>query len=178
MKIITDEILHLYVINPELVESELISEIERNIKNSPEFSERLEKIKLFYRKFEKTSNAEPDSNKPPEDPSIITLFPLSTESLDTMAYAKLAANNDAEPKDLYKYVKTFVSARNLVLIRLHHNFAKNKYRLFLISEDMTNVANVKIKIPELKMELTSNSRGIVELDEINIEKVSHIEIEK
>jgi hypothetical protein len=43
---------------------------------------------------------------------------------------------------------------------------------------MKNVANVKVKIPELNMEFVSSSEGIIEFDCINSLNIDSIIIEK
>jgi len=173
MKTITDEILHLYVLNPQLIEKELLAEIENNIISSEELCERIEKIKSFYTEYEEISK-----NESGQETNIITLYPLDFNNQGTNHFAKLAANNETKPKDVFKYVKTFACAKTLILMRLHYNPVKKLYKLYLISEKIEDTANVKIRIPELNLEFMSDSEGIVDLKRNNITNASFVIIEK
>lgn len=174
MKIITDEILHLYVLNRNLVEESVISDIEEKIGTSEEFRKKIEKIKEFHEEFKRLNS----NHNHFVNANTIILYPLSFITDISDNYIKLAADYHPEEKDFFKYQKTFASAENLILIRLHHNRKINKSRLYLISENMKSVANLKVKIPELNMEFVSDSRGIIEFDGINSLNVDSIIIEK
>lgn len=174
MEIITDEILHLYILNRNLVEKSIIAEIEEKIGKSDEFRERIDKIRTFHQEYEKHNTY----TDPFKNSNTIELFPLQIEENQVQNSAKLAANNEPEQKDLFKYQRTFASASNLILLRLHYNYALKKSRLYLISEDMKSVANVKVRIPELNREFISDSKGIIEFDGTDVLDVDSIIIEK
>jgi hypothetical protein len=178
MKIITDEILHLYVLNPRLVQDDLLSEIERNITISADFRERIEKIKSFYVEFEKVSNAEFENEQIAKKENIIVLYPQNFNNKENSSFVKLAADSAKELPDAFKYVKTFACAKTFILMRLHYNPAKKVYKLYLISENKNDIANVKVRIPELSLEFNSDSNGIVDLKNNNITEVSFVIIER
>jgi hypothetical protein len=173
MKIITDEILHLYVLNPQLLEKELLAEIENNIISSEELCERIEKIKSFYTEYEKISKSESG-----QETNIITLYPLDFNNQGNNHFAKLAANNETKTEDVFKYVKTFACAKTFILMRLHYNPVEKHYKLYLISENKDDVANVKVKVPEFNIEFLSDSNGIVDLQNNNITNANFVLIER
>ncbi len=172
MKILTDEILHMYVLKSNLLDKRLCCKIEKVLLTSNELRKRIKKIKEFYKIYEnETRNIVQIKNE-------IFLYPLEFNYDDKNVHTRLAAYSNEKNENRFKYVKTFSTYEKFILSRLHYNPSTKMYKLFLIGDNMSDVVGVKVKIPELNLEFLSDSNGIVDLKNIDISAVKKIVIEK
>jgi hypothetical protein len=177
MDIITDDILHLYISKPGLIEEGLLKVLEHRIKDSEEIKERLKKIKQFHDEYIRTTERESGILKSENENDMIIFYPQEFGRAEK-SFVRLAADTVNDGTDNFKYVKTFACSRTFTLMRLHYNPVKKTYKLFLISERKDDISNVKVRIPELNMEFISDEDGVVDLKQYNISDVSFILIDK
>jgi len=178
MNLFTDEILHEYVLNPTILDKSILDEIERKISESEVFKERVDNIREFYDDYYKLSDNNNDNIETTKKTRSIHLHPLFSKHIYKELHPKIAAQSMEMDADNFNYIRTFASAKNLVLIRLLYNPNTNVYRLYLIGDDMKIFKNTKVIIPELNLELISNNNGIVDIKNYNIEDVEKIIIER
>jgi hypothetical protein len=79
MNLITDEILHEYILNPTILDKSIINEIAKRVSGSEVFKERVDNIRDFYDDYYKLSdnnNDNIDTTKKPV-PSVSTRFSQS-----------------------------------------------------------------------------------------------------
>ena len=167
MKLLTDEILHLYINNPEELDKEIKSEIKKELETSGKLRERIEKIRNYYTEYKKLEQLET---------KYIPLQTMFVPEENGFKYTKLAASTESQV-DEYKYVKTFASAKSLVLIRLLYNSVKDNYLLYLISDNMNDVSGAKVIFPEINFETTADKEGIVHISGINFEGIDNVLVE-
>lgn len=165
MKIITDEILHLYVINPLLVDKELKEEIEKRVAVDPEFKERVDWVKEFHNEFNLQSQTK----------EIITLYPFKPVE-STLKYPKLAAANVKEKENVFKYFASFISADNVIILRIQKNEATNEFKIHLITEYPIDFSKVRINIGGYQREIIPDSRGIALVNDFDIDLNTNIHI--
>ena len=178
MNLITDEILHEYILNPTILDKSIINEIAKRVSGSEVFKERVDNIRDFYDDYYKLSDNNNDNIDTTKKTRSIRLHPLFSKHVYKELHPKIAAQSKETGADNFNYIRTFASARNLVLIRLLYNPITNVYRLFLIGDDMNIFKNTKVKIPELNLDLISDNNGIVDIKNYNIEDVEEIIIER
>lgn len=164
MNIITDEILHLYIINPLLVDDNIKREIENRILDDIDFQKRFDEIKKFHSEFDYII------------PSGITkLYPIKQEG-NNLKYPKLAAANTKEKENIFKYFTSFVSADNIIIVRIQKNEATNEFKLHLITEYPVDFSKVKINIGGYGKEITPDSKGIALINDYNIDYNTNIHV--
>jgi len=150
MKIITDEILFLYIINKSLLDENLVIEIEKNLISDNKFKERFENFKDIF-----------ESSNFMTENGFLVLHSIN-KPINNLAYSKLAADN-AVIENKFNYVTTFASAENIVLVRVLHNQSTNEYKLFLICDDMAKVRNASVKIDEYPEDFIADDKGVISL---------------
>ncbi len=165
MKIITDEILHLYIINSLLVDKELKEEIEKRVTVDPEFKERIDWVKKFHKEFKSQSKPE----------GIIALYPMKPVE-SSLRYPKLAAANVKEKENVFKYFASFISADNVIIVRIQKNEATNEFKIHLITESPVDFSKVRIYLGGYQREIIPDSRGTALVNDFNIDLNTNIHI--
>ncbi len=161
MKFISDEIIHLYLIKKELLEPEISEEIEKRLTSNYRFQKRVSEIKAIYEEYNRINK---DS---------ITLTPFIKEN-NSYDY-RLAAYN-SENYNEFRYLTTFASVENLIMIRVHYNSSSKEYKLYLVSDDMNKVKNARLKIKGFDMEYITDDEGIVTIKDMIIDENTEIDV--
>ncbi|MBK8983353.1 MAG: hypothetical protein IPM38_13790 [Ignavibacteria bacterium] len=151
MKFISDDRIHLYLINPHLLSDDEIAIINFNLKESREFRDYFEELKNVYQEL----NLEKKKN-------IIELFPQKFISDFEILLV-------AEQEKLHtglKHVGSHVSADNLLLVRIFRDYSKGEYQLHLLSEgETTDTANGVLELKELNHYFFADEKGIIRTSE-------------
>jgi len=168
MKLITDEILHFYVKNPGSLEPEIKNYIDKLIISDENFRQRVKETEEFYSEFE---NTEIDFDVESYLTNKIELFPMNNICQNKH---KIAASVKTIPVDEYKYINTFISADNLVLIRVHKNEKTNEYKINLVCEDMDKVDSAVMIIDDERY--TADKNGVVVIKDKDIDKFTRISV--
>ena len=154
MKEITEEELHLYIINRNQLDAGTADEIERRALIDIEFRKNIDEIAEYYRNFEIYSNIDKEG--------VYLLLPMKDE-YQANEQLTLAAQQNTTIEHGVKYIKTFISSEKYIMIRMFHNPELGKYEFYLVSDNLELVKNAVIKIPSLHKELITNTEGIAKL---------------
>ena len=147
MKFISDDRIHLFVINPDHLKDHEIDIIKSNLKESAEFREYVNELKNIYSelRFENKSN-------------IIELYPQKSISDNETC---LAAEQEKLQAGL-KHLGSQVSASKLVVVRVFRDYSTDEYQLHLLSEgETTNTAFGVIEIRELNQFFFADENRII-----------------
>lgn len=165
MKLIPDEILHLFIINPNLIEKETLKYIEKYQSTDEDFINRLNEIREFHRVFNENHSLW----------GYIELFPLKPFEANSRS-SKLAAAHTKEKENRFKYFTSFISADNVVIMRVQKNDATNEYKLNLITEIPVDFKKVKIIIGGYGKEIIPDEYGVALVSDFLIDNDTNIHI--
>jgi len=170
MNIISDEILHLFLRNAELLKKEIRLEIENKLKTDIPLSKRLEEIKLFYNVYDNLNIGREVLFKCNFTNDIIPLYPFKTEEILCVNWTKHAALHEIAEQNNYTRYLTFISYENNVIIRVHSGENENEYKLFLIMEEEEKIKNAVVMIDKYDEEFIPDDNGIVLVKGIYIDE--------
>lgn len=151
MKFISDDRIHLYLINPHLLSQDEIAIINFNLKESGEFRDYVDELRSVYQdlKLEKKTN-------------VIELYPQKFISENEIL---LVAEQEKLQTGL-KHLGSHVSADNLLLVRIFRDYSKGDYQLHLLSEgETTNTAYGVLELRELNHYHFADEMGIIRIAE-------------
>ncbi len=154
MKEIPEIDLHIYVVNKSLLGLNAIQEIERRIICDKLFAEKLEEIQEYYRNFQEINID--------ESVNTFKLIPLYLEPSESKKMT-LAAQQISATDSKFKYIKTFISAENYVMIRMFHNPENKEYEFYAMCEDESLMKDIIIKIPSINIETKTNESGVAKV---------------
>lgn len=154
MKEITEEALHLYVVNKSLLDMETLYKIEELARRDASFQDQIREIKEFYSIYGqlslKTSN------------EFILLAAESTPEHDKSI--KLAAMQSNVSLSEQTYLKTFLSADNYIITRIFYNPIEQEYDLYVIPEDnKIDASYAVLYLSEVGKEFIANSKGVIKI---------------
>ena len=154
MKEITEEALHLYVVNKNLLDLETLNKIEELLSKDTSFQDQIQDIKEFYSIYGqlslKTSN------------EFILCAAESTPEHDKSI--KLAAMQNNVGLSGQTYLKTFLSADNYIITRIFYNPQEQEYNLYIIPEDnKTDASYAVLYLSEVGKEFIADSKGIIKI---------------
>ncbi len=154
MKEITEEALHLYVVNKNLLDLETLNKIEELLSKDTSFQDQIKEIKEFYSIYEqlslKTSN------------EFILCAAESTPEHDKSI--KLAAMQSNVGLSEQTYLKTFLSADNYIITRIFYNPIEQEYDLYVIPEDnKVDVSYAVLYLSEIGKEFVADSNGVIKI---------------
>lgn len=164
MKVISDEILHLYLIKPSLLDLSTREDIENRKIKDFNFRKRIEELQIFYKELENINKGV----------IILTPFKIKKEPDNY----KLAAMNNSRYDDEFQYLTTFASAENLIMIRVHYKKSTKEYKLYLVSENMDKVKNVSLTIQGSDKEYITDNEGITTINDLNIDENTIISVKQ
>jgi hypothetical protein len=175
MKIITDEILHLFVKNASLLSKKEIEEVETQLLSNNILKERIREIKLFYSFLENEEIQNLKISKYKLYNNIVPLYPFNKNSEDSKG-SKLAAMNSVSKTDEFRHLTTFISSENIIMIRVQFNEVRNQYRIFLIAEDTDVLKNAVLMIEGSDKEYIPDNDGVILLTNIYINEHTNFSI--
>lgn len=181
MKNLTDDKIHLYILNPAMLPKEDINLIKGRIETDQEFRNYVDDIKNFHLKLNEFDTSVLDIDritskvlKKYQFPNIINLISIFDEK-DPGESIKLAAMKNLKIENEYKYFNTYASAEKFVLIRVLKNQSSNEYKFFLICDDMNKVVNAYIKFNG--MYFIADEYGVVNIQSEYLTKDIDIKIQ-
>ncbi len=167
MREITEAELHLYHINPTLLDGEIVSDIEELIRTDPEFGKAYQEVKEFYSKYEELASQETRRY-------VLKSFESNEKSKGSFRLAALQNNPQVAGR---KYIKTFLSAENYIMARLFYDPGDEEYTLFIISEGSHNdVAHAVVGIKGIEKSFIANERGITKIKGCYLDQQKEITI--
>ena len=122
MKIISETELHLYILNKDLVASEIREEIENQLECNSDLRIELDEIREFFEIFNTLEKS--DSKK------VFLLTPLILKT-NRQEGISLAAQHATPDVSKINYVKTFISAEKYVMVRMFHNPKIKEYEFYV-----------------------------------------------
>ncbi|MCL5028581.1 MAG: hypothetical protein M1480_06120 [Bacteroidetes bacterium] len=154
MKDITEEELHLYILNKTLLDKDILNRIEEIAGKDESFQKELHEIEEFYSNYNQISSNRQNT------------FFLNAPQLETFRIKsiKLAAMQSvAESTDL-TYIKTFFTGDNYLITRLFYNSKDQSYNLFIIPEDdKGDVSNAILYLTGIKKEFLADEKGMIKI---------------
>ena len=170
MKIITDDILHIFVRNAKLLDSELRLEIEGRLKDDEVLLSRIQEIKLFYKYFKSLNISRDVIRYCNLCNNILPLFPLKADEILCINWTKHAALHVIAENNVFNHFMSFISYDNNVMIRVQTNENDSECKLFLIMEDMLKLKKAKVMIEGYDGEFTPDEDGIIILKDVYIDE--------
>jgi hypothetical protein len=150
---VTENDIHLYVLNKSLLSNEVIEEIEKRISSDSNFNIEVNEVKEFYEIYERLERADKECS--------LILKPIYTD--ETTNNLRLAAQHNSIDEKL-KYIKTFASDENLIITRLLYNPVQKEYELYILYEnDITKVSNAVVRFLSNNKEFVADKNGIVRI---------------
>ncbi len=131
---ITEQDIHLYIINKSLLDDIIVNEIEKRLKVDNTYLSRINELKEFYQIYNKVAKTNLDYT--------FLLEPMNKGKMNERL--KLAAQQKNRTEDKLKYVNTFVSAENLIITRLLYNEVQKEYELYVLCEDDSSLVSYAI----------------------------------
>ena len=154
MKDISEEELHLYILNKTLLDKDTLNRIEELAAIDENFQKEIHEIEEFYSNYNSISSNIPD---------IYLLHAPEVESSGDKSIKLAAMQFIAESTDL-TYIKTFFTGDNYLITRLFYNSKDQSYNLFIISEDdKVDAANAVLYLTGIKKEFVANEKGIIKI---------------
>ncbi|MCX7833502.1 MAG: hypothetical protein N2490_04755 [Ignavibacteria bacterium] len=163
MKLITDEILHLYFINPDLLDKDTLKEIKEYLLTDEDFINRYREIEKFHKIFREINSSE----------KFITLYPFQYEKTNNI---RLAAAHIKEKKNEFRYYTSFISADNVVILRVQKNDLTNQYKLNLITDIPVDFKKVRINIGGYGKDIIPDDYGVAIINDFEIDIDTNIHI--
>lgn len=156
MKEINETDIHLFVLNPDLVNREILSKIEFQIKTDENLRNTIEELKEFYKNFNELYNS-----------NLSTTFYLEKSEKNEVLNFKLAALNKAETFNEIKYLNTYVNAEKLILTRIFYNPSENVVEFHVVSNEIFRSVPFNFRVTLL------NSNIVMITDKYGISKLSY-----
>ena len=154
MKDISEEELHLYILNKTLLDKDTLNRIEELAAIDENFQKEIHEIEEFYSNYNSISSNIPD---------VYLLHAPEVESSGDKSIKLAAMQFIAESTDL-TYIKTFFTGDNYLITRLFYNSKDQSYNLFIISEDdKVDAANAVLYLTGIKKEFVANEKGIIKI---------------
>ncbi len=154
MKEITEEELHLYILNKALLDKGILNRIEELAAKDELFQKELREIEEFYSNYNRISSSRH---------SAYFLNAPKIESYNDKSIKLAAMQSIAESTDL-TYLKTFFTGDNYLITRLFYNSNDQSYNLFIISEDdKVDAANAVLYLTGIKKEFVADEKGIIKI---------------
>lgn len=148
MKFISDDRIHLFIINPQLLEEYEIKLINKNIQENIEFRSYIDELRQFYIEIgKKTVN------------NVIELYPGKFASGNEI---RLVAEQEQLNAKNIKYLGFHSSVSELILVRIFRDFSNDEYQLYLVTqEDKSRLKYAVLEIRELNQYLFADDKGII-----------------
>ncbi|MHB8579052.1 MAG: hypothetical protein ACYDA4_04220 [Ignavibacteriaceae bacterium] len=154
MKEITEEELHLYILNKDLLAKDILSRIQKLATKDEIFQKKLYEIEEFYSNYNRVSSNK-NNTYSLKAPDIVT---SQDKSIKLAAMQSIAESTDLT------YLKTFFTGDNYLITRLFYNSKDQSYNLFIISEnDKLGVANAVLYLAGIKKEFVADDKGIIKI---------------
>ncbi len=157
MKFISDDRIHLFIINPILLDENEIELINDNIAKNAGFRAYISNLKSFYAELaeEQISN-------------VIELYPerfISDNEIRLVAQQEKVKSN-------MKYVGFHASASKIVFTRIFRDYSTGEYQLHLVAEEgVKRTMYGVIEIKEMNKYLFADETGVIKSkDDISFEK--------
>ena len=168
MKHLSEESIERYLLEPDRLSSPELERAYTHLKDCPRCRAIHGFLKDFYARLNESSVAEevtpehqqtdfahPVILRPMKD---IPEFILGPEARITV----LAAESVTANTQRFDTKAALVSEQDKVLMRIVHDRLENRYRMYLIAEDMERIKIAKVSIPALGVDLTTNEHGVAE----------------
>lgn len=156
MKDINETDIHLFILNPDLVDPDVLNKIQIQIKTDENLKNTLEDLKEFYKNFNELYNS-----------NLTTTFYLEKSEKNEVSNFKLAALNKAETLNEIKYLNTYVNAEKLILTRIFYNPSENVVEFHVVFNEIFRNVPYNFKITLL------NSNIVMITDKYGISKLSY-----
>ncbi len=154
MKDITEEELHLYILNKTLLDKNTLHKIEEIASADENFQKELHEIEEFYSNYSQIS-----SNKR----NTYYLSAPKVGSFPDKSIKLAAMQSIAESTDM-TYIKTFFNGDNYLITRLFYNSKDQSYNLFVISEDdKIDISNAVLYLAGIKKEFVADEKGMIRI---------------
>jgi hypothetical protein len=180
MEHISDEIIYLFVINPNAIESAERTIIEKHIDNCSHCKEFLEEStnlfktlntltsdrvskEDFFNKMKTSLKYLNSSIETEENQNILHLYEQYKLNKGSQNFLRLAAMQNASLQNRDRYINTYASAQNFVLMRVMYTSTTKGYQLYLICEDMERVKCAIVSLEGINKDLVADENGIVSL---------------
>jgi hypothetical protein len=164
---ITEKDIHLYILNKSLLKPDVIKEIERLKTTDEIFNSELEETKEFYKIYNQLEYQEKKYS--------FTLTPLYAAKEKKIM--KFAAQQNTIMEDKLKYINTFSSAENLIMVRLFYNPIDKDYSLYVLcEEDVTKAEYAVIKLGNIDKDFIADKKGFLKIKKDLINEESNIRV--
>lgn len=168
---LTEEAIERYLLEPDRFEAPELERVYAHLKVCSRCRSVHDFLKDFYARLGESESVQHEGaedhlnkKKPLPEPTIlhpmrdIPEFALSPGTRITV----LAAETSSHSSHRFSTKAALVSEKEKILMRIVHDRLENRYRMYLIAEDVERIRNTKVSIPALGIDLTTNEHGVAD----------------
>ncbi|MFA5404932.1 MAG: hypothetical protein WC358_08365 [Ignavibacteria bacterium] len=171
-KHIEDKILNIYILNPDILDSTDLININIHLIECQRCNKYYEEMKEFHNFIKelpdyRNSISVENEIKPQRESNIFLLKSSNLLELELNNNIKLAAMHKKDKTSSYTYVDTYTSAKKYLMMRVLRDNKTGEYVLFLICDDMDKVKNALLSFEGVEKYYISDKEGKIILPSDN-----------
>jgi hypothetical protein len=170
LKHLSENIIEQYILKSPDIDLEQNNIIERHLTKCSSCSAVYDLLLSFYKDFNEYISASSrtqdrlDSFVATQYP-VLPLMPLHVPGIYPAGYTTvLAALTPTQDYGRFKTIVTLASEKEQALVRIIHDVETNKYKFYVLTEDLGRKSYAILSFPEIAADFVTDERGQLEID--------------